>query len=110
MWQEVEHSARLMPIAVSGAQHLTDHAALGQPAEMHAFDVEGIEQTERVVGEHVDRVRAVRRLGAAMAAAVVTQDAVALGERLHLGSHISRRVPSELLSMTTGASAGPASS
>ena len=51
---------------------------------MHALDVQGIEQAERVVGQQVDRVRAVGRVRAAMAAAVVTQDAVALGERLHL--------------------------
>ena len=72
------------PLAVPGAQHLPDHAALGQAAEMRALDAERIEQADRVGGQQLDAVGPRGRSALAMATAVVAQRPVALGERRHL--------------------------
>ena len=66
-----------------------------------------VEQAGEVVGEIVDRDRPVEHLRAAVAARVVAQAAIAVGQRRDLRSHISSVVPTEFENATTGASSGP---
>ena len=74
---------------------------------MGALDAEVVEQVEHVAADVVDRVRAGRRLGAAVAARVVADEPEALGERRRLRvphRRASRRASCE--STSAGASSG----
>src|SRR3546814_20215811 len=59
-------------------------AALREAAEMRPLDAEMVEQPDRIGGQRLDRIGAGRRVGAAVAAAVVADDAEVPLERLPL--------------------------
>jgi hypothetical protein len=63
---------------------LSDHPAHREAEDARPVDPEGVEEPVEVVGVHLERVRSERLLGSAVAARVVREDAVALGERWHL--------------------------
>ena len=76
----VFQTSSLAMLAGVDAQPLADQAAHGQPAEMHARQLEGIEQGKHVGAELADGVRSGGDQRGAVAAGVVAQHAEMGGE------------------------------
>ena len=81
-WAEVAISVRLVSaLRIARREGLRRHAAEGEPDEMRLVDAKRVEKRDEVVREVVDRQGAVDDRGAAVAAGVVAQAAVARRER-----------------------------
>ena len=68
-----------------GAEPLTDQAALRQAAEIGLLHPDGVQDRDRIAAEPFDGIGPLRRVRAAMAAAVIADDPEMLAEGLHLG-------------------------